>query len=199
CSVHLHHPARQCGERLCRCGCRRPARWCRHRRCASPRRKVGCPLDMPCLDGCVMKQYLSVVPARRGANALSCTGMSGCGAGAACPAFTRSHAMHQLYKAAAGVLAVAILAGWATAPARAQPAQAAAQASATASGEVRRVNPGEGTVTIKHGEIKALDLPAMTLVYRADPALLANIRPGDSVRFTATRQGGNYVITQIGK
>jgi len=107
--------------------------------------------------------------------------------------------MHQLYKAAAGVLAVAMLAGWAATPVHAQPAQAAAQASATASGEVRRVNPGEGKVTIKHGEIKALDLPAMTLVYRADPALLAGIQPGDSVRFTATRQGGNYVITQISK
>jgi Cu/Ag efflux protein CusF len=68
---------------------------------------------------------------------------------------------------------------------------------ADASGEVRRVDPAAGKVTIKHDAIKELDLPAMTLVYEADPALLAKIKAGDKVRFTATRQGGKYVVTAI--
>jgi Cu/Ag efflux protein CusF len=68
---------------------------------------------------------------------------------------------------------------------------------ADASGEVRRVDPAAGKVTIKHDEIKALDLPAMTLVYDADPALLAKIKAGDKVRFTATRKDGKYVVTAI--
>ena len=68
---------------------------------------------------------------------------------------------------------------------------------AEASGEVRRVDPGAGTVTIKHDAIKALDLPAMTLVYDADPALLAKIKAGDKVRFTAERKDGKYVVTAI--
>ena len=70
---------------------------------------------------------------------------------------------------------------------------------ADASGEVRRVDPAAGKVTIKHDAIKELDLPAMTLVYEADPALLAKIKAGDKVRFTATRQGGMYVDTAITK
>jgi Cu/Ag efflux protein CusF len=76
--------------------------------------------------------------------------------------------------------------------------QAVAQ-EASASGEVRRVDAEAGKVTIKHGAISELDLPAMTLVYRCDPALLAEIKPGDKVRFTAKRDNGKYVITKISK
>lgn len=68
---------------------------------------------------------------------------------------------------------------------------------AEASGEVRRVDPAGGKVTIKHDAIKALDLPAMTLVYEADPALLAKIKAGDKVRFTAVRKDGKYIVTTI--
>lgn len=70
---------------------------------------------------------------------------------------------------------------------------------ASASGEVRRVDAVAGKVTIKHGAIAALELPAMTLVYQADPALLAGIKPGDKITFTAKREGGNYVVTAIKK
>ncbi|UYO94074.1 copper-binding protein [Pollutimonas sp. M17] len=70
---------------------------------------------------------------------------------------------------------------------------------ASASGEVRRVDAAAGKVTIKHGAISDLQLPAMTLVYRIDPALLAGIQPGDKVKFTARREGGQYVIIEISK
>lgn len=79
-------------------------------------------------------------------------------------------------------------------------AAGAAQATqATATGEVRRVDAQQGTVALRHGEIKELGLPAATLVYHAAPALLRNIKPGDTVRFTATRQEGRYVLTAIDK
>jgi len=68
---------------------------------------------------------------------------------------------------------------------------------ANASGEVRRVDAANGKITLKHGAIPALDLAAMSLVYRINPALLANIKPGQQVTFTATRQGQEYVITAI--
>lgn len=73
----------------------------------------------------------------------------------------------------------------------------AKDATATASGEVRRVDAAAGKVAIKHDAISDLELPAMTLVYQASPALLANIKPGDRVRFTAARQNGKYVVTAI--
>ncbi|WP_419670635.1 copper-binding protein [Bordetella petrii] len=101
-----------------------------------------------------------------------------------------------------GALALLVAAGlalWAAGPAPAQAASQETQATASASGEVRRVDAAAGKVTIKHGEISALGLPAMTLVYQADPAQLAGIKAGDSVRFTATRKNGSYVVTEISK
>lgn len=105
--------------------------------------------------------------------------------------------MHHVHKTAAKMLLTAAVAAGVVMPVPAQSANQEAAASATASGEVRRVDAAAGKVTIKHGKISALDLPAMTLVYQADPALLAGIKPGDQVRFTATRQGGRYVVTEI--
>lgn len=76
---------------------------------------------------------------------------------------------------------------------------AVAAQSASSSGEVRRVDAAAGRVTIKHGAISGLDLPAMTLVYQADPAMLGNIKAGDKVSFTATRENDKYVVTEIKK
>lgn len=70
---------------------------------------------------------------------------------------------------------------------------------ATASGEVRRVNAAEGKIAIKHGKIPELELTAMILVYRIDPALLDDIAPGDKVKFKARRDAGQYVIIAISK
>ena len=45
-------------------------------------------------------------------------------------------------------------------------------------GEVRKVDAAAGKITLKHGEIKSLDMPPMTMVFRVkDPALLARCRP----------------------
>jgi Cu/Ag efflux protein CusF len=70
---------------------------------------------------------------------------------------------------------------------------------ANASGEVRRVDVEGGKVTIKHGAIADLELPAMTLVYKAAPAILKDIKPGDKVSFTARREAGQYVVVKISK
>lgn len=67
------------------------------------------------------------------------------------------------------------------------------------SGQIRRIDAKAGKITIKHGPIAALDLPAITLVYRIDPALLAGLQPGDRVKFTARRIDGQYVIVEISK
>lgn len=92
-----------------------------------------------------------------------------------------------------GVLAAALAAAPAVHAATA-PAQ-----EASGSGEVRRIDAAAGKITIKQGAISDLQLPAMTLVYRIDPALLKNIRPGDKVSFTAARKAGQYVVTRISK
>ncbi|MDY0309996.1 MAG: copper-binding protein [Castellaniella sp.] len=76
---------------------------------------------------------------------------------------------------------------------------AAAPVQAQASGEVVRVNAAGGKIAIRHGAIDKLDLPAMILVYHADPALLAGIAAGDRVDFTAERASGHYRIVALKK
>ncbi|MBW0172298.1 MAG: copper-binding protein [Hydrogenophaga sp.] len=64
--------------------------------------------------------------------------------------------------------------------------------------EVRKVDAANGKVTLKHGDIKNLDMPPMTMVFQArDPALLANVKAGDKVRFTAEKINGVYTVTNI--
>jgi Cu(I)/Ag(I) efflux system periplasmic protein CusF len=81
-----------------------------------------------------------------------------------------------------------------------QLAQAAAGKSAPtmAEAEVRKVDKGAGKITLKHGEIKNLDMPAMTMVFQVkDKAMLDKVKAGDKVRFAADNVGGAITITQI--
>ena len=76
---------------------------------------------------------------------------------------------------------------------------AAAPASAT-EGEVRKIDHTHGKLTIKHGEIKNLQMPAMTMAYRAKPAtLLEGLTVGDKIEFSADKVDGQYVVTAVRK
>lgn len=78
-------------------------------------------------------------------------------------------------------------------------ASLAAQAQAY-EGEVRKIDKAQGKLTLQHGELKALDMPPMTMVYRvANPALLDNLTVGERVRFDAARINGAYTVTAIRK
>jgi len=79
----------------------------------------------------------------------------------------------------------------------AQPASARSAADLT-EGEIRKVDKPAGKVTVKHGEIKNLDMPPMTMVFNvSDPAMLDKIKQGDKVRFRAANQEGKFTITEI--
>jgi Cu/Ag efflux protein CusF len=69
-----------------------------------------------------------------------------------------------------------------------------------ASGEVTKLDKAAGRVTLKHGEIKNLDMPPMTMVFRVrDPKVLEALAVGDRVRFTAERIDGQYTLTTLTK
>ena len=73
-----------------------------------------------------------------------------------------------------------------------------AAAAAVTDGEIRKVDKANGKVTIKHGEIKALNMPPMTMVYPvSDVAMLDKVKAGDKVQFTATSDGGKLTVTGI--
>ena len=80
------------------------------------------------------------------------------------------------------------------------PAAAAASDTAPqlADGEVRKVDKEAGKITLRHGPIPSLDMPAMSMVYQVkDPALLDQVKTGDKIRFNAEKVGGQYVVTRI--
>ncbi len=67
-------------------------------------------------------------------------------------------------------------------------------------GEVKKIDKAAGRITLKHGDIKHLDMPPMTMVFRvSDPKMLDSVAVGDKVRFAADKVGGNYTVTALSK
>jgi Cu(I)/Ag(I) efflux system periplasmic protein CusF len=67
-------------------------------------------------------------------------------------------------------------------------------------GEVKKIDKATGRITLKHGDIKHLDMPPMTMVFRvSDPKMLDSVAVGDKVRFAADKVGGNYTVTALSK
>ena|SRR6218665_1051502 len=69
-------------------------------------------------------------------------------------------------------------------------------------GEVRRVDLAAGKLTLKHGEIRSIDMPPMTMVFglqdgAVPAATLSALKPGDKLRFKAARIGGKLLVTAI--
>ena len=79
--------------------------------------------------------------------------------------------------------------------------QSAAQASARAElvdGEVKKIDKDAGKMTLRHGELKNLNMPAMSMVFRVkDPAMLDQVKAGDKVKFAADRVNGAVTIVEL--
>jgi len=77
-------------------------------------------------------------------------------------------------------------------------ATASTSAVETTEGEVRKVDVGAGKITLKHGEIKNMEMPPMTMVFKVqDPALLSQVKAGDKVRFTVDKIKGAYTVLTL--
>lgn len=84
-------------------------------------------------------------------------------------------------------------------PVAAQPKAATPEAADLIAGEIRKVDIDNRKITIKHGEIKNLDMPPMTMVFQVnDAALLKLVKPGDKISFAAEKTAaGAYMVTHI--
>lgn len=72
------------------------------------------------------------------------------------------------------------------------------QQAAMTDGEVKKIDMEAGKITLKHGDIKHMDMPGMTMVFTArDKRLLVNVKPGDKVKFMVVNEGGKMVVTDI--
>ncbi|TXI24890.1 MAG: copper-binding protein [Roseateles sp.] len=75
------------------------------------------------------------------------------------------------------------------------PATAAAPQS---DGEVRKVDKEQGKLTLRHGPLDNLGMPAMTMVFKVgDPKMLEGVKEGDKVKFTAEKVNGAFTVTAI--
>ena len=67
-------------------------------------------------------------------------------------------------------------------------------------GEVKKIDKEAGKITLRHGEIKNLDMAAMTMVFRVkDAGMLDQVKVGDKVKFAADRVNGAVTIVQMQK
>lgn len=78
------------------------------------------------------------------------------------------------------------------------PATSGDSAPALSEGEVTRWDARTGKITLRHGELKNLGMPPMTMVFTLrEPAQAGQIKGGDKVRFRAEQVNGAYVVTHI--
>jgi Cu(I)/Ag(I) efflux system protein CusF len=65
-------------------------------------------------------------------------------------------------------------------------------------GEVKKVDKENGKITIKHGELKNLGMPPMTMIFRVtDKSALEGVKPGDNIQFVAEKLNGKLAVTRI--
>ena len=98
----------------------------------------------------------------------------------------------------ATTLVVPVMAAFAE-DAHQKPGAVLAQANAAlVDGEIRKVDKEAKKITIMHGPIQNLDMPPMTMVFRAkEPAMLDQVKAGDKVKFEAQKLGGAFTVTRI--
>lgn len=77
-------------------------------------------------------------------------------------------------------------------------ANAAANELPWVQGEIRRIDPSVRKITLRHGDIPNLDMPAMTMVFQvADVQWLSAFKVGERVRFSVTQVKGAYVVQRM--
>ena len=75
---------------------------------------------------------------------------------------------------------------------------AATPAIEPAEGEIRKIDTDARKITIKHGEIKNLDMPAMTMVFQLQESVqIGTLKVGDKIKFKVASVAGKYTVTEL--
>jgi len=98
---------------------------------------------------------------------------------------------------AAALSPLAVLAQTSATPAKQGDAKSD-QSGDMAQGEIQKVDTDTGRITIKHGEIKNLGMPGMTMVFATkDKSIADKVKTGDKIRFKAVNENGKLIVTEI--
>jgi uncharacterized cupredoxin-like copper-binding protein/Cu/Ag efflux protein CusF len=64
--------------------------------------------------------------------------------------------------------------------------------------EVRKIDKENKKITLRHGPLKSLNMPPMTMVFQVrDPAALDAVKVGDKIRFNATNEAGKLTAGEL--
>ena len=89
---------------------------------------------------------------------------------------------------------------WITFAAAAVVSAAAFGQPAAGDGQVSKIDKAGERITIKHGGLKAFDMPPMAQAFRvADAKMLDSVAVGERVRFTAEKAAGGYTLTALNR
>jgi Cu(I)/Ag(I) efflux system periplasmic protein CusF len=78
------------------------------------------------------------------------------------------------------------------------PFSASAEEPVWTQGTIKKVKLDQGKISIRHGEIKNLDMPGMSMIFRvADPKMLEGLKPKQKVEFYVVMKNGSMLIKQI--
>ena len=71
--------------------------------------------------------------------------------------------------------------------------------TAKGTGTVKAIDKAAGTITLDHGPIPEANWPAMTMAFKAAPALIERVQAGDKVDFELALKDGSGEVTSITK
>lgn len=65
-------------------------------------------------------------------------------------------------------------------------------------GEIKKVDLAQSKITIKHEEIKNLDMPGMTMVFFApEKSIIEGLKEGDKKEFEFADMNGRMIVKQV--
>lgn len=65
-------------------------------------------------------------------------------------------------------------------------------------GTIKKIDIKSSKVTVQHEELKNLNMPAMTMVFRAkDEAMLGTLKEGSEIEFVAERVKGKLTLVEV--
>jgi|SRR5439155_11320161 len=78
------------------------------------------------------------------------------------------------------------------------PSPVSPSATVTARGEVKNVDRDAGTITVRHGKLANLQMPATTTVFRVkDRAMLNQVKQGDRINFSVSNASGLVTALKV--
>ena len=82
-------------------------------------------------------------------------------------------------------------------PATTSTPSATADAALT-TGVVKKIDKEAGKLTIQHGPILNLNMPAMTMVFKSkDAGMIDQVKPGDQINFVVERVNGTLMVIHL--